>query len=406
MNFLYSSGVVVAKSVGQIFATSKKSKDFFSGRKLIWDELKKIPKTKKVIWMHCASLGEYEQGFPILDSLKNQKNDFFYLVTFFSPSGYNIKKKNSIADLVTYLPWDTKFDVKRFVSIVNPYTVLFIKYEFWPNLILELSNKKIPIYSISSVFRSNQIFFKKWGGYYLSLLKEFKHFFVQNLSSKKNLEKHGINNVTVSGDTRFDNVSKEKKPLDFMKDFIGDKKCIVAGSTWSDDEKILINSIVETSKKWCWLIAPHEIKEDKITDLQKKLNNCHRYTTFNKKIKSNIMILDTVGILSRCYQYAEIAYVGGAMGRSGLHNILEPASEGIPIIIGKNYSKFDEAIELIKMEGIISVANNDQLKFEIQKLIDEPRIRKKMGEINKKYIKSKKGATKIIVNNLYKLISI
>ena len=406
MNFLYSSGVVVAKSVGQIFATSKKSKDFFSGRKLIWDELKKIPKTKKVIWMHCASLGEYEQGFPILDSLKNQKNDFFYLVTFFSPSGYNTKKKNSIADLVTYLPWVTKCDVKRFVSIVNPYTVLFIKYEFWPNLILELSNKKIPIYSISSVFRSNQIFFKKWGGYYLSLLKEFKHFFVQNLSSKKNLEKHGINNVTVSGDTRFDNVSKEKKPLDFMKDFIGDKKCIVAGSTWSEDEKILINSIVETSKKWCWLIAPHEIKEDKITDLQKKLNNCHRYTTFNKKIKSNIMILDTVGILSRCYQYAEIAYVGGAMGRSGLHNILEPASEGIPIIIGKNYSKFDEAIELIKMEGIISVANNDQLKFEIQKLIDEPRIRKKMGEINKKYIKSKKGATKIILNNLYKLISI
>ena len=406
MNFLYSSGVVVAKSVGQIFATSKKSKDFFSGRKLIWDELKKIPKTKKVIWMHCASLGEYEQGFPILDSLKNQKKDFFYLVTFFSPSGYNIKKKNNIADLVTYLPWDTKCDVKRFVSIVNPYTVLFIKYEFWPNLILELSNKKIPIYSISSVFRSNQIFFKKWGGYYLSLLKEFKHFFVQNLSSKKNLEKHGINNVTVSGDTRFDNVSKEKKPLDFMKDFIGDKKCIVAGSTWSDDEKILINSIVETSKKWCWLIAPHEIKEDKITDLQKKLNNCHRYTTFNKKIKNNIMILDTVGILSRCYQYAEIAYVGGAMGRSGLHNILEPASEGIPIIIGKNYSKFDEAIELIKMEGIISVANNNQLKFEIQKLIDEPRIRKKMGEINKKYIKSKKGATKIILNNLYKLISI
>ena len=406
MNFLYSTGVVVAKSVGQIFATSKKSKDFFSGRKLIWDELKKIPKTKKVIWMHCASLGEYEQGFPILDSLKNQKKDFFYLVTFFSPSGYNIKKKNNIADLVTYLPWDTKCDVKRFVSIVNPYTVLFIKYEFWPNLILELSNKKIPIYSISSVFRSNQIFFKKWGGYYLSLLKEFKHFFVQNLSSKKNLEKHGINNVTVSGDTRFDNVSKEKKPLDFMKDFIGDKKCIVAGSTWSDDEKILINSIVETSKKWCWLIAPHEIKEDKITDLQKKLNNCHRYTTFNKKIKNNIMILDTVGILSRCYQYAEIAYVGGAMGRSGLHNILEPASEGIPIIIGKNYSKFDEAIELIKMEGIISVANNNQLKFEIQKLIDEPRIRKKMGEINKKYIKSKKGATKIILNNLYKLISI
>ena len=406
MNFLYSTGVVVAKSVGQIFATSKKSKDFFSGRKLIWDELKKIPKTKKVIWMHCASLGEYEQGFPILDSLKNQKKDFFYLVTFFSPSGYNIKKKNNIADLVTYLPWDTKCDVKRFVSIVNPYTVLFIKYEFWPNLILELSNKKIPIYSISSVFRSNQIFFKKWGGYYLSLLKEFKHFFVQNLSSKKNLEKHGINNVTVSGDTRFDNVSKEKKPLDFMKDFIGDKKCIVAGSTWLDDEKILINSIVETSKKWCWLIAPHEIKEDKITDLQKKLNNCHRYTTFNKKIKNNIMILDTVGILSRCYQYAEIAYVGGAMGRSGLHNILEPASEGIPIIIGKNYSKFDEAIELIKMEGIISVANNNQLKFEIQKLIDEPRIRKKMGEINKKYIKSKKGATKIILNNLYKLIKI
>ena len=406
MNFLYSSGVVIAKSVGQIFSTSKKSKDFFSGRKLIWDDLKKIPKTKKVIWMHCASLGEYEQGFPILESLKNQNKDFFYLVTFFSPSGYNIKKKNSIADMVTYLPWDTKFDVKRFVSIVNPYTVLFIKYEFWPNLILELSDKKIPFFSISSVFRGNQIFFKKWGGYYLSLLKEFKHFFVQNLSSKKNLEKHGIKNVTVSGDTRFDNVSKEKKPVDFMKDFIGDKKCIVAGSTWSEDEKILINSIVETSKKWCWIIAPHEIKEEKITHLQKKLNYCQRYTTFNKKIKSNVMILDTVGILSRCYQYAEIAYVGGAMGSSGLHNILEPASEGIPIIIGKNYSKFDEAIELINMKGIISVGNSDQLKFEIQKLIDKSRIRKKMGEINKKYIKSKKGATKIILNNLYKLIDI
>ncbi len=400
MNFLYSSGVIIIKSVGQIFAKSKKSKDFFSGRKLIWSELKKIPKTKKVIWMHCASLGEYEQGFPILESLKNQKKDFFYLVTFFSPSGYNIKKKNSIADLVTYLPWDTKYDVKRFVSIVNPYTVLFIKYEFWPNLILELSDKKIPIYSISSVFRSNQIFFKTLGGFHLSLLKKFKHFFVQNQRSKKILEKHGITNLTVSGDTRFDNVSKEKKPLEFMEKFIGDRKCIVAGSTWPEDEKIIINSIGETPDDWCWLIAPHEIDEKKIISLEKKLENCQRLSNYDNESKPKILILDSVGLLKQCYQYAGLAYVGGAMGNSGLHNILEPASEGIPIIIGKNYYKFYEANELLKLKGLVSVSSSEQFSHELNKIIVNKKLRISMGEANKKFIKSNTGSTKTIIQKI------
>lgn len=396
MPFLYSLAVSVAKAMTPVVAKSTKTKAFVAGRKALWTQLKGIPQNKKVVWMHCASLGEYEQGLPVLTALKNNHPEHFYLVTFFSPSGYEVRKNHGIADLVTYLPWDTKADVKRFVALVNPVMALLVKYEFWPNLIRELQRKEVPLYLISGLFRQNQRFFKPWGNSQRKLLREFAHLFVQNEASLKLLQSIGVQQVSVSGDTRFDRVGAAKEPLAFMDTFVGARKCIVAGSTWPEDEALLLEAIRQTPKDWCWLIAPHEMHEAKLNHLMAQLPKGSLRYTQNEEATFDgcpVLVLDTVGMLGRSYPYASLAYVGGGMGTSGLHNILEPAAEGVPIVIGKNYDTFPEAKDLIALGGVISVATADACSKQLSILQENDALREEKGSTNKNYVRTNQGAT-------------
>ena len=396
MPFLYSLAVAVAKAMTPVVAKSAKTKAFVAGRKALWTQLKGIPQNKKVVWMHCASLGEYEQGLPVLTALKNNHPEYFYLVTFFSPSGYEVRKNHGIADLATYLPWDTKADVKRFIALVNPVMALLVKYEFWPNLIRELQCKEVPLYLIAGLFRQNQRFFKPWGNGQRKLLREFAHLFVQNEASLKLLQSIGVQQVSVSGDTRFDRVGAAKQPLAFMDTFVGARKCIVAGSTWPEDEAILLEAIRHTPKDWCWLIAPHEMHEAKLNHLMAQLpKGSLRYTQYEEEAFNGcpVLVLDTVGMLSRCYPYASLAYVGGGMGTSGLHNILEPAAEGVPIVIGKNYDTFPEAKDLIALGGVFSVATADACSKQLSILQENDALREEKGSTNKNYVRTNQGAT-------------
>jgi 3-deoxy-D-manno-octulosonic-acid transferase len=408
MTFWYSLFTRAAKIITPFVARSTKTKAFVRGRVDIWEQLKTV-NGKKVVWMHCASLGEYEQGLPVLEKLKKTHPSYFFLVTFFSPSGYEARKNHEVANLITYLPWDTKKDVKRFISIVNPKIVLFIKYEFWPNMIGEIQIREIPIFLISGLFRKNQIFFKTWGKNYCKLLYNFSHFFVQNKSSLELLNKIGISQVSISGDTRFDRALHSKKPLAFMDDFTSDRKCIIAGSTWPEDYDILLKAINQTADNCCWIIAPHEINEEKLIKLMTKLpENSVRYT--NKAgielSKQKVIVLDTIGILNNCYAYASLSYVGGGMGKSGLHNILEPAVEGVPIIIGKNYKKFPEAIDLIHLGGAIAVNSSIEFYKTFNELIDNDKIRAEKGNLNRRYISDNKGAADIICKQLHTFFSL
>jgi 3-deoxy-D-manno-octulosonic-acid transferase len=396
MPFLYSLAVSVAKAITPVVAKSTKTKAFVAGRKALWTQLKGIPQNKKVVWMHCASLGEYEQGLPVLTALKNNHPEYFYLVTFFSPSGYEVRKNHGIADLVTYLPWDTKADVKRFVALVNPVMALLVKYEFWPNLIRELQRKEVPLYLISGLFRQNQRFFKPWGNSQRKLLREFAHLFVQNEASLKLLQSIGVQQVSVSGDTRFDRVGAAKEPLAFMDTFVGARKCIVAGSTWPEDEALLLEAIRQTPKDWCWLIAPHEMHEAKLNHLMAQLPKGSLRYTQNEEATFDgcpVLVLDTVGMLGRSYPYASLAYVGGGMGTSGLHNILEPAAEGVPIVIGKNYDTFPEAKDLIDLGGVISVATAEACSKQLSILQENDALREEKDSTNKNYVRTNQGAT-------------
>ena len=396
MRFFYTLAISAARCVIPLVARSTKAKAFVQGRKEVWKQLENIPKDAKVVWMHCASLGEYEQGLPVLQGLKATNPDYFYLVTFFSPSGYQVRSAHGVADLTTYLPWDTKKEVQRFISSVNPKMALFVKYEFWPNIIAALHNANVPLYLIAGQFRSQQVFFKPWGSSYRQLLKGFKHLFVQNEKSLKLLQQIGISQVSISGDTRYDRVGATKTPLPFMETFVGNRKCIVAGSTWPEDEAVLIDAVVQTPNDWCWLIAPHEINEEKIKILIAKLpKGSLRYTQSEEaeRKKCQLLVLDTVGMLSRCYAYGSIAYVGGGMGTSGLHNILEPASEGIPIVIGKNYQKFPEAKALIELGGVISISAADECTKQLSELMHNDALRTEKGKQNAGFVSQNQGAT-------------
>ena len=403
MRNLYSIVVRLVRRILIVAPISGKTKQFVDGRKRIWDDLKNIPTDKEVVWMHCASLGEYEQGLPILEALKPREPKSFYLVTFFSPSGYHANKAQHVANLTTFLPWDHPYDVRRFIQCVKPTKVFIIKYEFWPNLLLELHNQKIPTFLIAGLFRPHQVFFKPWGGWYCRLLTGFTHLFVQNEASQNLLIGIGIKQVSVSGDTRFDRVQQQKQDLPFIKSFIGDRKCIVAGSTWHQDIAVLKDIIAQTPKDWCWLIAPHEINEQRIESLMNGLPpESQRYTQCETKLlsKTPVLVLDTLGLLSSCYPYGQIAYVGGGMGTKGLHNILEPAATGIPIVIGKNYDRFPEAVELVQKGGVVSIASQQEARKNLLLLMQDNKIRKEKGVINQRFVQSNMGATKRVLDKL------
>lgn len=364
----------------------------------------KISATDKTIWFHCASLGEFEQGVPIMEAIKNLKPDHKIVVSFFSPSGYEIKKNTPLADVVVYLPMDTPSNAKKFISAVHPSFTFFVKYEFWPNYLFELQKRTVPTLLISGVFRGDQIFFKSYGGFMKRALKSFDHFFLQEENSEELLKSIGFTNTTVSGDTRFDRVSHQiemDNTLKFAEEFKGNSLCIVCGSTWPEDEAVLLDYINSSPENVKFIIAPHKIEADKIEDFTKRIV---KKTVLHSKIDEvnisdySVLIIDCIGLLSKLYSYADIAYVGGAMGKTGLHNILEPATFGVPIVIGKNFQEFPEAKRLRDLAGLFSISNAAECTEILNKLILNDSLRNKTGMIAGHFINKNTGATQKIID--------
>jgi len=409
MNFLYNIAVFVTEILLNIIALfDKKIRLFIQGRKNIFTKLEsKISETDKTIWFHCASLGEFEQGRPIIEYLKNNFPHYKIVLTFFSPSGFEVRKNYEFVDVIVYLPLDSNSNAQKFIRIVHPTMAVFVKYEFWPNLLKQLKKNKIETILVSGIFRKNQAFFKSYGFWMKNSLKAFSHFFVQNSASKKLLEEIGFNNITISGDTRFDRVieiTKQNNDLDFFERFTQNKNTLVAGSTWPKDEEYLVNYInFHASENEKFIIAPHNIEQQEIKRLKDSLNK--KTILFSDKKKdnnANVLIVDTIGILTKIYSYADYAYIGGGFGKDGVHNVLEPASFGIPLIIGPNFKKFQEAVDLVELNACEIVNNSEDFKKCLAKLYQDKAYRNKKGKITKEYIINNIGATKIILNYITK----
>ncbi|OBX25648.1 3-deoxy-D-manno-octulosonic-acid transferase [Gelidibacter algens] len=353
----------------------------------------------QTFWFHCASLGEYEQGLPIFKQLREAHPHYKIVLTFFSPSGYEIRKNTPVADVVVYLPIDTPAHAKRFVKLVHPELTIFVKYDIWPNYLSELKKRHLRAILISAVFRKDQPYFKFYGDIMREALVTFEHIFVQNESSKILLQSLHFDNVSVAGDTRYDRVSDQlhqDNHLPFIESFKDGKLCVVVGSSWPEDEGMFVDYINSVSSKEVkFLIAPHTIKKQQIADFTGKLKK--KTILFSENEGKNladyqVFVVDTIGILSKIYSYADIAYVGGAMGQTGLHNILEPAVFGVPIIIGNNYKKFPEAFQMIANGGVVSISNSLELKHTLDALVENSNKRKALGELNEAFIKKNKGA--------------
>ncbi|NNL15634.1 MAG: 3-deoxy-D-manno-octulosonic acid transferase [Flavobacteriaceae bacterium] len=378
------------------------------GRRKTFNRLNKVlSKGDKSIWFHCASLGEYEQGLPVFEEIIRLYPSNKIVLSFFSPSGFESKKNTSIADLVVYLPIDTKRNARDFLNILNPELVIFVKYEFWPNYLNEIIKQNKKAILISALLRPNQIFFKPYGKWMPKYLKAFDHFFVQNELSKKLFNSIGFQNVTISGDTRYDRVSNQLKmnnSLPSIEEFKDNKLCFVAGSTWPEGEDLIcdyINSNPSLDIKF--IIAPHDVKPNRIKQLQKKLKTGGIIFSEkdNEKLKEGqVLIINTIGLLSKIYSYADITYVGGALGSTGLHNILEPAVFGSPIIIGKNHTKFPEAKLMIEQGGVFCINSKLEFKSVLSGLIKNVESRKQAGLLNSKYIEKNKGAVIQILDYL------
>ena len=401
-NFLiYSSSFIIW--LVQFF--SKKMKLFKDGRKDVFKTLESsLNPDDKTIWFHCASLGEFEQGVPLMEALKVKYPEHKLIVSFFSPSGYEVKKNDPIADVIVYLPLDSPKNVREFIRLTHPSLAVFIKYEFWPNYLFQLKKKEVKTLLVSGLFRENQLFFKPYGGFMRKALHSFDHFFVQDEASIALLKQLNFNNITLSGDTRFDRVSNQLKQdnnLEFISEFKQDTTCIVCGSTWPEDEQVLldyINSAPDTVK---FIIAPHKIDPQKIETFRNSIQK--KVVLFSEKENEtlsnySVLIVDTIGLLTKIYSYADIAYVGGAMGSTGLHNILEPITFGVPIIIGKNFNKFPEAKSLLNLNGLFTVSNASECSEILTRLVIDLDFRNQTGKIAEQFAKSNIGATKKVID--------
>ena len=408
MLFIYSIIVSIAGLLLQIIAFFvPKINLFVKGRKNVFLTLQnQIKPNDKTIWFHAASLGEFEQGLPVIEKIKINFPNHKIILSFFSPSGFEVRKNNTIADATVYLPLDSIQNAKKFIQFAHPDMAFFIKYEFWPNYLNELKKQHIPTYLISGIFRENQVFFKWYGDFYRKALSSFTYFFVQNESSLRLLQQLGHQNAIVSGDTRFDRVAsilEKNNTLDFIADFKNKKTTIVVGSSWPKDEELLLHFINSSTADCKYIIAPHNINPEQI---QKWKTNCSKKVLLfsekeNKELANyEVFIIDTIGILTKIYSYADIAYVGGGFGHPGVHNILEPATFGIPIVIGPNYSHFAEATDLVALSGCISINNQEDLKANLLELIQDPETRFEKGNICANFVQKNKGATDQIIKNL------
>ena len=411
---MYTFAIALYAFVARLIAPfHTKAEKMLKGQKETFSILKKlIDPHSRYIWFHSASLGEFEQGRPMIEKIRKEYPDLKILLTFFSPSGYEIRKNYEGADVVCYLPFDLPNNVRRFLQLANPSIAVFIKYEFWMNYLLALHKKQIPTYIISAIFRPNQLFFRPYGKLYRPVLHCYDWIFVQDESSRSLLSQYNIHNVSVSGDTRFDRVStisQNRKELSLIERFVSFNKSgektftLVAGSTWTKDEDILIDYF-NSHPEIKLLIAPHEIDKEHQKSLINKLQRPH--ICYSKANKTNIsradcLILDCIGLLSSIYRYGEIAYIGGGFG-AGIHNVLEAAVYGIPVIFGPNYHKFREARELIEKGGGFSIETQSSFNQLLDDFTSHPPQLKQAGHIAGKYVSDNTGATEMIHEELRK----
>ncbi len=402
MLLLYNAGV-------RLYYLAIYIASFFNSKARLWINGRKAainPTISNSIWFHFSSLGEFEQGRPVLEQIRQLHPSAKIVITFFSPSGYEIRKGTPLADAVYYLPLDTAKNARQFIAAINPTMAIFTKYEYWYHFFNELNKRDIPLYIISGIFRPGQVFFKWYGSLHRKMLTYVSQFFVQDEQSKLLLNDIGISNVIISGDTRFDRVwanAQQPKQLPKIENFTNGQKTFIAGSTWPEDEK-LVAELVKDYPTWKFIFAPHEINDDKINKLINQLppNSATRYSqliTHNTQFITQILIIDNIGMLSSLYQYGHIAYIGGGFG-AGIHNTLEAAAFGLPVIFGPNYQKFKEAKDIITIKAGFTIANEAELKSAVDVLINDERFYAYAHEQIKLYVKQHTGATDQIVSTI------
>lgn len=400
--FLYNLFIRLYGLVTKLIAPfHDKAHYFVHGRKNLFRKIEnEVVKNAPLVWFHCASLGEFEQGRPIIEALKDEFPEIKILLSFFSPSGYEIRKNYAHADYVYYLPLDTEKNAKKWVEIIKPKAVFIIKYEYWHHYIKAVHAENIPIFSVSSIFRERQFFFKKYGEFGRDILKRFTHLFVQDKESKVLLTGIGIDNVSVSGDTRFDRVHtirQQTTPIPIVEKFKNGNQIFVIGSSWPEDMEILSAFINQCETNMKFIIAPHEVYEMSIKRIESQIDKpVLRYSdaTPENAGEFNVMVIDNVGMLSSLYQYGDFAYVGGGFGK-GLHNILEPATFGLPVFFGnRNFKKFREARELTQLGGAFSIADFHELKQKFQNINHDV-----AATTAQSYVEGNTGATQTIINH-------
>lgn len=385
-----------------------------TGRKDIFIKLKLTlgGSTQPLVWFHCASLGEFEQGRPVIETFRKKFPNYKILLTFFSPSGYEVRKDYKEADYVFYLPLDTPLNAKKFMEIIKPSLAVFVKYEFWFNYLNELHARKIPTFLISAKFREDQYFFKNTGTWFRKSLHFYNTLFVQDEGSESLLKKFGINNVIVCGDTRFDrviNICEQPFSDSTVESFKNRQPLWICGSTWEEDEELILpvfEKLLKEEQNLKLVIAPHDVSETRIKNIQSKYPSAIRYSQAvpNDITNASILVIDKIGLLSYLYRFADVAYVGGGFGK-GIHNLTEPAVYGVPVLFGPNHSKFNEANELIKRGGGFSISTEEELNSKIIRLFEDSAYRANCGKWGSSYIQSGKGATEKIISVLHNVVT-
>jgi 3-deoxy-D-manno-octulosonic-acid transferase len=406
MFLLYNSGIALYQAGIKLAAKWNEKAGLLSkGQNSSFSILQeKIISGHKYVWFHASSLGEFEQGRPLIEELKRRYPEHKVVLTFFSPSGYEVRKNYAGADVVLYLPMDTPRNVSRFLDIVKPEKAVFIKYEFWANYLTDLKKRGIPTYLVSAIFRPQQAFFKWYGGWYRSLLSAFTHLYVQDKPSDELLRSIGVTNVTVAGDTRFDRVAEiaaQAKELPVVEAFAKGRKVLVAGSSWPLDEDILFDYF-NSNEDLLLIVAPHVTSESHIEDICRKLKRPFaRYTKTDEQhaAQADCLIIDCIGLLSSIYRYGQIAYIGGGFG-VGIHNVLEAAVYGVPVIFGPNYHKFREACGLIEAGGGFSISESQQYVNLMDKLLQDNSYLVSCGKKSSDFVHGNLGATDLIMHKL------
>ena len=399
---LYSLGVSIAALFG-----NEKAKQWVRGRR---GKVKVAQPASSAdgdwIWFHAASLGEFEQGRPVIEALKKEFPQFKILLSFFSPSGYEIRKDYALADEVLYLPTDTPRHALQWVQRHHIVAAFFIKYEFWFNYMRALKKAGIPLFYISLILKPDSFFFRWYGRWFRKQLRNVTHFFVQDETTAELLRSDGFDNVTVCGDTRFDRVAaiaQQAKPFPEIERFIAGRKCIIAGSTWPPDEKLLLDFLPKLPNDYCLILAPHDVSASHVDQIKAKFPGAQCYTEYDDRVPLNILIINTIGILSQLYQYARFVYIGGGFG-ANIHNIQEAVTFGCPAVFGPKHKSFKEAVDLVDLQGAFSIRDSAELETVFLHLINDESFYVKASETCRNYVKSQVGATDLIIKGFKKTL--